>query len=58
MKIKESPLPLEVLYNKEINAMKKNEKLHNLQARPVSFSVFNNYDGQHGHMLGRFHYVE
>ena len=45
MKIRESDIPLDVLYNREVNAMKKNEKTHNINERPLSFSVWKNFDG-------------
>ncbi|CDW83008.1 UNKNOWN [Stylonychia lemnae] len=55
MRIRESDIPLDVLYNKEVNAMKKNEKTHNLQERPLSFSVWKNFDGSEGHDMTRIH---
>lgn len=55
MKIKESNIPLDVLYNREVNAMKKNEKTYNLQQRPLTFSVWKNFDGNEGHDMTRIH---
>ena len=55
MKIKESEIPIDMLYNKQINALKRNEKQYQMQARPLNFSVWDNYDGVEGHNLGRFH---
>ena len=45
MNIKESDIPLDAIYNREVNAMKKNEKIYDIDARPLAFSVWKNYDG-------------
>ena len=45
-KVRESEIPLDVIYNKELNAMKHNERLHNLHQRPISFSILKNFDGK------------
>ena len=55
MRIRESDIPLEALYNREVNAMKKNERIYNLHQRPLSLSVWKNYDGQDGHDMTRIH---
>lgn len=55
LRVKESDIPLDVLYNKELNAMKLNERQYDMQERPVAFSVWKDYEGESGHHIARFH---
>jgi hypothetical protein len=45
MKVKESQIPLEILYNKDVNAQKMIEKLFGSQNRPYTFDILKNYKG-------------
>ena len=55
MKIKESEIPLDAIYNREINAMKSNERIYDIDARPLAFSIWKNFDGVKGHNICRLH---
>jgi hypothetical protein len=45
MKVKESQIPLEIIYNKDINGQKMIEKLYGSKHRPYTFDVLKNYKG-------------
>jgi hypothetical protein len=55
MKIKESEIPLDAIYNREINAMKRNERIYDIDSRPLAFSIWKNFDGVKGHNICRLH---
>lgn len=55
MKVKESEIPIDILYNREVNAMKLNEVNYNLHERPLIFSLWKDFDGKKGHHMTRFH---
>ena len=48
MKVKESQIPLEILYNKDVNGQKMIEKLFGSQNRPMTFDILKNYKGIEG----------
>ena len=43
MKVKESQIPLEIIYNKDINGQKMIEKLFGSKNRPYTFDILKNY---------------
>lgn len=48
VKVKESAIPLEILYNKDVNAQKMIEKLFGSQNRPISFDIWKDFKGNEG----------
>ena len=51
VKVKESAIPLEILYNKDVNTQKMIEKIYGGYNRPISFDILKDYKGNQGENL-------
>ena len=57
VKVKESEIPLEILYNKDVNAQKMIEKLFGSQNRPITFDIWKDYKGSEGENFAKISLV-
>lgn len=53
LKLKESDIPLDAIYNTDVNIMKVIEKNNNLQSKPLTFNIWKNYKGKEEQHLSR-----
>ena len=53
MKVRESDIPIEILFNKEINTQKMIEKNFAMKNEPITFNIWKNYKGNTGENLAR-----
>ena len=58
MKVRESYIPLEVLYNKDVNGQKMIEKLFGSHNRPFTFDILQNYKGTEGENFAKISLLE
>jgi hypothetical protein len=53
LKVRESDIPIEILFNKEINTQKMIEKNFAMKNEPITFNIWKNYKGNTGENLAR-----